>query len=98
VRLPSSAPAAATARRWPFGRLLIATGVRARPWPNEAEAAREGVLSLRTRDDGLRDMLAAGPRRALVIGTGFTGSEAASVCRGLGLPVTVAEPGVAPLV
>ncbi|MCW2712566.1 MAG: FAD-dependent pyridine nucleotide-disulfide oxidoreductase [Marmoricola sp.] len=43
-------------------------------------------------------MLAAGPRRALVIGTGFTGSEAAPVCRGLGLPVTVAEPRAAPLV
>jgi NADPH-dependent 2,4-dienoyl-CoA reductase/sulfur reductase-like enzyme len=34
----------------------------------------------------------------LVIGGGFTGSELASACRELGLPVTVAERGAAPLV
>src|SRR6266851_1665587 len=34
-----------------FDRLLIATGVRARPWPNEAEAALDGVFVLRGRDD-----------------------------------------------
>jgi NADPH-dependent 2,4-dienoyl-CoA reductase/sulfur reductase-like enzyme/ferredoxin len=83
-----------------FDRLLIATGVRARPWPNETEAALEGVVSLRTSDDGsrLRQLVAAKPRRVLIIGAGFAGSEAASVCRGLGLPVTVAEAGAAPLV
>jgi NADPH-dependent 2,4-dienoyl-CoA reductase/sulfur reductase-like enzyme/ferredoxin len=84
----------------PFDRLLIATGVRSRPWPNEKEAALEGVVSVRTRDDGarLRELVAAGPRRVLIIGAGFAGSEAASVCRSLGLPVTVAEAGEAPLV
>jgi NADPH-dependent 2,4-dienoyl-CoA reductase/sulfur reductase-like enzyme/ferredoxin len=83
-----------------FDRLLIATGVRARPWFNPAEAALDGVFVLRGRDDaaGLQQRLAAGPRRVLVIGGGFIGSEAASVCRGLGLPVTVAERGPAPLV
>ncbi|MCU1456997.1 MAG: FAD-dependent pyridine nucleotide-disulfide oxidoreductase, partial [Actinomycetia bacterium] len=83
-----------------FDRLLIATGVRARPWPNPAEAALDGVFVLRTRDDaaGLQQRLAAAPRRVLVIGAGFIGSELASACRGLGLPVTVAEQGPAPLV
>jgi NADPH-dependent 2,4-dienoyl-CoA reductase/sulfur reductase-like enzyme/ferredoxin len=83
-----------------FDRVLIATGARARPWPNGAEAALDGVLMLRTRDDStaLRQRLAAGPDRVLVIGAGFTGSEIASDCRDLGLPVTVAEQGSAPLV
>jgi NADPH-dependent 2,4-dienoyl-CoA reductase/sulfur reductase-like enzyme/ferredoxin len=83
-----------------FDRLLIATGVRARPWPDPAEAALNGVFVLRGRDDaaGLQQRLAAGPHRVLIIGAGFIGSEAASVCRGLGLPVTVAERGPAPLV
>ena len=82
-----------------FDRLLIATGTRARPWPNEAEAALDGVFVLRTREDAsrLRLRLAAGPRRVLVIGAGFTGSEVASICRELDLPVTVAEQGPAPL-
>ena len=83
-----------------FDRLLIATGVRARPWPNPAEAALDGVFVLRTRDHaaGLQRRLATGPRRVLIIGAGFIGSEVASDCRELGLPVTVAERGSAPLV
>jgi NADPH-dependent 2,4-dienoyl-CoA reductase/sulfur reductase-like enzyme len=82
-----------------FDRLLIATGVRARPWPHDSEAALDGVLAIRTKEDGerLRDRLAARPRRVLVIGAGFTGSEVASVCRDLGLEVTVAERGPSPL-
>ncbi|MEY9777099.1 FAD-dependent oxidoreductase [Arthrobacter sp. MW3 TE3886] len=82
-----------------FDKLLIATGVRARSWPNAAEAALAGVLTLRTREDAatLRQLLAARPRRVLVIGAGFIGCEVASVCRELGLPVTVAEAGPAPL-
>ncbi|MFB0626587.1 NAD(P)/FAD-dependent oxidoreductase [Streptomyces sp. AB3(2024)] len=83
-----------------YDRLLIATGVRARPWPQADEAALDGVFVLRTRDDAaaLEQKLAAGPRRVLVIGAGFTGSEIASACRERGLPVTVAERGAAPLV
>jgi NADPH-dependent 2,4-dienoyl-CoA reductase/sulfur reductase-like enzyme/ferredoxin len=82
-----------------FDRLLIATGSRARPWPNSAEAALDGVFVLRTRDDaaGLRRRLAGRPRRVLVIGAGFTGSEVASACRDQDLAVTVAERGPAPL-
>lgn len=84
----------------PYDRLLIATGVRARPWPHEAEAALDGVFVLRGRDDGaaLARRLAEKPRRVLVIGAGFTGSEIASACRERGHAVTVAERGGAPLV
>jgi 3-phenylpropionate/trans-cinnamate dioxygenase ferredoxin reductase subunit len=83
-----------------YDRLLIASGVRARPWFNPAEAALDGVFTIRTRDDAfrLRERLAASPRRVLVVGAGFIGSEAASVCRELGLAVTVAECGEAPLI
>ncbi|MFD0731422.1 FAD-dependent oxidoreductase [Planotetraspora mira] len=83
-----------------FDRLLIATGARARPWPNAAEGALDGVFVLRTREDAARlhERLAAGPGRVLVIGAGFTGSEIASACRDLGLRVTVVERGSAPLV
>src|SRR5215469_11423154 len=66
-----------------YDRLLIATGTRARPWRNDAEAALDGVFTLRTRQDAaaLRQRLADRPRRVLVIGAGFTGSEIASACR-----------------
>ena len=80
-------------------RLLIATGVRSRKWPNAEEAALEGVHTLRTSGDAarLQFALAARPRRVLIIGSGFIGSEVASVCRELGLEVTVTERGPAPL-
>jgi NADPH-dependent 2,4-dienoyl-CoA reductase/sulfur reductase-like enzyme len=83
-----------------YDRLLVATGTRARPWQNPAEAKLEGVFTVRGREDAhrLRERLAAKPRRVLVIGGGFTGSEIASVCRELGLPVTLTERGAAPLV
>ncbi|MFF7985689.1 NAD(P)/FAD-dependent oxidoreductase [Streptomyces sp. NPDC007901] len=83
-----------------YDRLLIATGVRARPWPKEEEARLDGVFTLRTRDDGaaLLRRLKAGPRRVFVIGAGFTGSEIASACREQGIAVTVAERAGAPLV
>ncbi|TXS48593.1 FAD-dependent oxidoreductase [Streptomyces sp. uw30] len=83
----------------PYDRLLIATGVSARPWPHEAEAELDGVFGLRTRDDSaaLARRLDARPKRVLVIGAGFTGSEIASACRERGLRVTVAERAAAPL-
>lgn len=83
-----------------YDRLLIATGVRARQWINPREAALEGVFTVRTCDDAarLQAALHADPRRVLIIGSGFIGSEMASVCRKLGLPVTVTERADGPLV
>ncbi|MFE7132813.1 NAD(P)/FAD-dependent oxidoreductase [Streptomyces sp. NPDC057638] len=90
----------ADGERLPFDRVLIATGTRARPWPDPGQAALDGVLALRTAGDAaeLAARLDAGPRRVLVIGAGFTGSEIASACRERELPVTVVERGPAPLV
>jgi NADPH-dependent 2,4-dienoyl-CoA reductase/sulfur reductase-like enzyme/ferredoxin len=83
-----------------YDRLLIATGTRARPWFHPDEAALDGVFVLRTRDDaaGLYGRMADRPRRVLVIGGGFTGSEVASTCRDLDIEVTLVERGTAPLV
>jgi 3-phenylpropionate/trans-cinnamate dioxygenase ferredoxin reductase subunit len=81
-------------------RLLIATGTPARPWFNPQERALDGLFTLRTSDDAarLQAALKAGPNRVLIVDSGFIGSEMASVCRELGLPVTVAERAEAPLV
>jgi len=90
----------ADGRAIPYDRILIATGVRNRPWPVASEAALGGVVSVRTRADAaeLASLLAVRPERVLVIGGGFTGSEIASVCRQLDLAVTLVERGPAPLV
>ncbi|WP_328608899.1 NAD(P)/FAD-dependent oxidoreductase [Amycolatopsis sp. NBC_00345] len=86
-------------RRIGFDRLVIATGSRSRPWPVPGEAALRGVHLLRGREDAdrIRADLTAGPRRVLVIGGGFTGSEVASSCHDLDIPVTVALRGAAPM-
>jgi NADPH-dependent 2,4-dienoyl-CoA reductase/sulfur reductase-like enzyme len=82
-----------------YDRLLIATGTRARPWPNPEEGALQGVFTVRTVEDAaaLSAAFKAGPKRVLIVGSGFVGSEIASVCRDLDLPVTVAERGKGPL-
>jgi NADPH-dependent 2,4-dienoyl-CoA reductase/sulfur reductase-like enzyme len=84
----------------PYDRLLIATGTRARQWFNPEEAKLEGLFTLRTCDDAarLQAALKVRPGRVLIVGSGFIGSEMASVCCELGLPVTVAERADAPLV
>lgn len=84
----------------PYDRLLIATGVRSRPWFNKEEAKLDGLFTIRTSDDAgrLQAALAAKPGRVLIVGAGFIGSEMASVCRELDLNVTVAERGAGPLI
>ena len=84
----------------PYDRLLIATGVRSRAWFNPEEAKLKGLYTLRTSDDAAKIQAAfkARPKRVLIVGAGFIGSEIASVCRDLGLDVTVAERSSAPLV
>jgi NADPH-dependent 2,4-dienoyl-CoA reductase/sulfur reductase-like enzyme len=77
----------ADGREIPFDRVLISTGVRARPWFVESEADLDGVFVVRTREHAV-----------LVIGAGFTGSEIASICRERHIPVTVAELAPGPLV
>ncbi|GJD48003.1 Dicamba O-demethylase 1, ferredoxin reductase component [Methylobacterium crusticola] len=97
--LAARAVVLASGERLPFDRLLIATGTRARPWPDAGEAALAGVHTIRNRDDAarLRAALAAGPARVLIVGAGFIGCEAASACRTIGLPVTLVDPNPAPL-
>ena len=82
-----------------FDYLLIATGTRARPWPDAEEAALDGVFVLRNREHACQvsARLASKPRHVLVAGGGFIGCEVASVCRDLGLDVTIVERGPTPL-
>jgi NADPH-dependent 2,4-dienoyl-CoA reductase/sulfur reductase-like enzyme/ferredoxin len=86
-------------RRVDYDRLLIATGARARPWPDQTEGAMDGVFLLRGRNDcqRVRERLAAKPRRVLVVGGGVMGCEIAAVCRELGFAVTLTERSQSPL-
>ncbi len=81
-----------------YDRVLIATGTRARPWP---EAPGSGPLhTLRTRRDAERlgARLADRPRRVVVVGGGFIGCEAAASIRAMGLDVTQVVRETVPLV
>jgi 3-phenylpropionate/trans-cinnamate dioxygenase ferredoxin reductase component len=99
VDLATQTVALANGERESFDRLLIATGMRAQPWGRPCEAALHDVLTLRTRDDAgsLRSALQARPERVVVIGGGFNGSEIASACRALNIPVTLIEPNATQL-
>lgn len=82
--------------RLPFDGLVVATGVH----PRRIAAAHglRGVHVLRTVEDALDLRRALVPdARAVVVGAGFLGSEAAAVARELGCAVTLVEPGPAPL-
>jgi len=80
----------------PYDGLLIATGARCRNLPGTAGLA--GVHTLRTRDDAeaIRDALANGARRVVVVGAGFIGAEVASTAIGRGAAVTMVEALEAP--
>ncbi|MBF9066665.1 NAD(P)/FAD-dependent oxidoreductase [Streptacidiphilus fuscans] len=77
--------------------VVVATG--ARPRTLRGADGLRGVHTLRTLDDAvaLRDALAVGRPRVVVIGAGFIGAEVASAARGRGLDVTVVEAAQVPL-
>lgn len=75
----------------PYGKLLIATGMRPRPLPI-AGADLPGVLTLRGLADAARIKAALTPgARLVVIGGGYIGLETAAVARALGHEVVVLE-------
>jgi NADPH-dependent 2,4-dienoyl-CoA reductase/sulfur reductase-like enzyme len=80
----------------PYDALIIATGVRARRFPNTDHLA--GVHTLRNLDDAaaIRSAMDAGAR-VVIIGAGFIGSEVASAARKRGLDVTILEALPTPL-
>jgi 3-phenylpropionate/trans-cinnamate dioxygenase ferredoxin reductase subunit len=83
--------------RLPYDRVLVATGGRNRR-PAIPGLDLEGVHDLRARADADRIREEAQPgRRAVVVGMGFIGCEAAATLRGLGLEVTAIEAFAAPL-
>ncbi len=78
-------------RELPYGKLVLATGSRARRLPQLAETL-DNVLALRSSADAqrLRERLVAAPS-VTVLGGGFIGLEIAATARGLGKTVTVLE-------
>src|SRR4051794_32960280 len=76
----------------PYARVLLATGARPRPWPDEREAALEGVFKLRDLDDALALRRAfETAARVAIVGAGFIGCEVAATARRVGLDVTLIE-------
>ena len=78
--------------------LVIATGAAPRRLP--AQEPLDGLVELRTMADSLalRDRIADGTARVVVIGAGFIGLEAAATARQKGCTVTVLEGAPAPLI
>ncbi len=80
-----------TGERVPYDRLLVATGSHSFVPPIKG-SDKEGVFTLRTIDDAMNmRVYAKGRKKAVVIGGGLLGLEAARGLRGLGLDVTVIE-------
>jgi len=81
-----------------FEAAILATGSTPRQLPGVGPEA--GVTVLRTLDDSiaLRDRIAGGGRRVVVIGAGFIGLEVAATARKLGNDVLVLEAASAPLI
>ena len=82
----------ADGRRLPYDRLALTTGARPRRLPANRGGDLPGVLLMRALADA--DALAAAVRpgaRALIVGGGYIGLEAAAVLREKGLAVTLVE-------
>ena len=74
-----------------YSHLVLATGARARKLALDGEALN-GVCYLRNADDVERIKTLATPsKRAVIVGGGYIGLEAAATLRKLGLHVTVVE-------
>jgi NADPH-dependent 2,4-dienoyl-CoA reductase/sulfur reductase-like enzyme len=82
----------------PYGKLLLATGSAPRQLPIDGAELR-GVHYLRTLDDAraLREKLAGGGRRVVLIGSGWIGMEVGATARELGNEVTILERDTVPL-
>jgi NADPH-dependent 2,4-dienoyl-CoA reductase/sulfur reductase-like enzyme len=78
--------------------LVIATGAAPRRLPGQPDL--DGVVELRTLADslGLRNRIADGTARVIVIGAGFIGLEVAATARQRGCAVTVLEGAPAPMI
>lgn len=79
-------------QRLGYGKLVIATGSRARTLPAGVVQDVTGILTLRSVDDAelLRQAL-NGSKRVLVIGAGYIGLEVAAISAGMGHEVTIVE-------
>jgi 3-phenylpropionate/trans-cinnamate dioxygenase ferredoxin reductase subunit len=74
-----------------YDRLVIATGVR--PALPPAWSGLERVFTLRTIEDAAAIRAALGDTQSvLIVGAGFVGAEAASVCADLGVRCTMVDP------
>lgn len=75
-----------------YGKLVFATGSRARTLPQSARSGLEGIFTLRSiaDADALRQALRKSTSVAIV-GGGYIGLEVASVCARMGHKVTVIE-------
>ena len=81
----------ASGQSLPYGRLVIATGTRARRLPSlPAQLGNVAVLRDASDASALRAQLTAG-RRLTVLGGGFIGLEVAATALALGLQVEVLE-------
>lgn len=82
----------------PYATLLLATGSAPRQLPIDGAELR-GVHYLRTLDDSrsLRERLAGGSHRVVLIGSGWIGMEVGATARGLGNEVTILERDTVPL-
>jgi NADPH-dependent 2,4-dienoyl-CoA reductase/sulfur reductase-like enzyme len=78
-----------------YDRVVVATGARARTWPDQAD----GVHTLRGVDDALalRAALDAKPSRLAIVGAGFVGCEVAATARKAGVDVTLIDVAAQPL-
>ncbi len=75
-----------------YDKLVLATGSRARPLPEEIGGSLDGVYMLRDLADADRvsPELVEG-RNVLIVGGGYIGLEAAAVCASKGMKVTLIE-------